>query len=419
MALPLVACLACRGSPMSADNVCSADFQPDTIGTNTRTVDTMLADATGVFQIHVAVRWAERMGPAGTAPIGVLLHGGWDHIGTPVTVDMPHLDTTQPLVDIHLDLPGGGQSGGTDDERGPLAAAAVAAVLQWAHGDTVDAAGCHLQDRIPPANADDIYVVGASNGGNLAYATLTDETLDLPPLAGLVTWETPVAATFASVELGADPTVYTPGACQWTAANGIQCQFPADELLALPADPTSELCFDINADGRCEDGVDAIVHGPPRPETGELMLSPDLRLAMDERGLLVTGYASAADDDTWWAYRDASRRVQLLTQRWPDLPVLLIGSDVDHILSTWTDHPHIHGIGQALQASGAAWTRLNPGSTWLPANHTENAPDLPLSLLGDDGQMLTEQAESPLDQPLTAAVFELSSRHASGDWTSE
>ncbi len=413
----LLATAGCRRSAGSADNVCSFEFQPDTVSTNGRTIGTMIADDAGIYQIHTVIRWAMTMGDTATAPVGITLQGGWFHEGTPVTSDQPHLDTTQPIVDVHLDFPGAGLSGGTNDRRGPIAASALAAVMRWVHGDTVDSGGCHLQDRVPAANPDDIYLVGTSNGGNIAYSVLTDDSLDVPPVNGLVTWETPAAATFVNVELGNDPSVYTPGTCTWDPSNGIFCPFPADQLISVAGGHTSTLCFDLDGDGACSATADVVIQGSESKETGELMLSPALRQAADDQGLALTGYASVADADTWWMYRDAGRRVSMLTARWPDLPVMLIGSETDHVISTWTDHPHVHGLGQALQASGAFWTRLNPGVKWFPANSTENAPNLPLSLAGDEGQMLTEDAEDPLEGVLTAAVFELSERHTTGDWT--
>ncbi|MSP54507.1 MAG: hypothetical protein EXR69_02715 [Myxococcales bacterium] len=419
LAIGLAGLAGCRRGAGSADDVCSFEFQEDKVSKDGRTVGTMIADDEGLYQIHTVIRWAEDMGDPGTAPIGVTLQGGWFHEGTPILGEDPHLDTANPVVDIHIDLPGAGLSGGTNDRRGPIAAAALASVLRWAHGEGVDAGGCSIQDRIPAANLNDIYLIGTSNGGNLAYSVLTDDSLSVPPIAGLVIWETPSASTFVNVELGVTPSVYTPGTCTVDATDGILCPFPAEQLISIPDDRVSQLCFDVDADGACVDTTDVMVFGSETKETGELMLSPALRRAADSAGLDLTGYGSLEDADAWWSYRDASRRVTLLVDRWPDLPILLVGSETDHVIDTWTDHPHIRGLGQALQEQGAFWTRLNPGAAWLPGNTTPNAPNLPLSLGGDEGRMLTEDAEDPLDVALTGAVLELSERNATGDWTSE
>lgn len=410
----------CRKGTGSADDVCSFEFQADDLAKDGRTVGTMLQDDAGLYDLHVVVRWAGKMGGDGTAPIAITLQGGWNQEGTPVTSDTTRLDTTQSVVDIHVDLPGAGLSGGYNDRRGPVAAAAVATVMRWAHGETVDSGGCHLPDRVPAANTDDLYLVGTSNGGNLAYSVLTDDSLTLPPVAGLVTWETPVAATFANVELGNDPSVHEPGTCSWDQSAGVFCDFPADELIVTnTGGPTSTLCFDLDQDGACVEENDVVVHGTESKDTGEIMLSPRLRQAVSDAGLQPTGFASEEDADAWWFYRDAGRRTDLFVQRWPTLPVMILGSEVDHVIDTWTDHPHLHAIGEALQANGAFWTRLNPGEKWLAGNTNENPPNMLLSLGGDDAKLLAEEVEDPLEDTLTAAVMELSERNASGDWTGD
>ncbi len=419
IASTLCVCLiACRDSTHSADDVCSFEYQNDKTDDG-RTIGTLVADDTGAYSIHVAVRWPSNESDPGSAPVAVTLQGGWDHEGTPINNDTPRLDTTENVVDIHLDLPGAGESGGENDRRGPIAAAAVAAVLRWAAGETVDAGGCRLADRAPMANPEDLYLIGASNGGNLAYSVLTDDTLKLPPIAGLITWETPAGAEFVNVELGKDPTVYTPGTCSWSVVDGIQCTFPSERLTVGRIESgASALCFDLDDDAECSD-ADIAVRGTEAKETGEVMLSPAMRQAVADEGLSVQGYASLEETDVWWSYRDAGRRVGLLVAMQPELPILLIGSEEDHVLTTWSDHPHVHGLGEALQASGAFWTRLNPGSEWMQENQSPNPPNLPLSLAGDAASLLTEEQEDPLIHVLTAAVQELSERHASGDWTSD
>jgi len=419
IAAGLTLCLtACRDSTHSADDVCSFEYQNDKTDEG-RTIGTLVADDTGSYEIHVAIRWPRTEQDASSAPVALTLQGGWDHEGTPISKDMPRLDTTENVVDLHLDLPGAGESGGENDRRGPIAAAAVAAVLRWAAGEMVDAGGCHLADRAPMANPADLYLIGASNGGNLAYSVLTDDSLSVPPVAGLITWETPAGAEFVNVELGKDPTVYTPGTCTWNRSTGIQCPFPADQLtVGRTEGASSVLCFDTDDDHDCSD-ADIAVHGTEAKETGEVMLSPLMRQAAEEEGLTLQGYASIEDTDAWWSYRDAGRRVDLLAAMWPELPVLMIGSEEDHVLTSWSDHPHLHGLGEALQSSGAFWTRLNPGSEWMQENQSPNPPNLPLSLSGDQATLLTEDQEDPLIHALTAAVQELSDRHASGDWTAE
>ena len=76
----------------------------------------------------------------------------------------------------------------------------------------------------------------------------------------------------------------------------------------------------------------------------------------------------------------------------------------------------VFGLGEALQGAGAAWTRLNPGTAWLPELSEENPPNAPLRLDDPTGSLVSEAAEEPLAELLAAAVLELSERHQTGEW---
>ena len=113
--------------------------------------------------------------------------------------------------------------------------------------------------------------------------------------------------------------------------------------------------------------------------------------------------------------RDAARLAGALVAAQPELPILLLASATDHV-QTLPDHPHVFGLGEALQGAGAAWTRLNPGTAWLPELSEENPPNAPLRLDDPTGSLVSEAAEEPLAELLAAAVLELSERHQTGEW---
>jgi alpha-beta hydrolase superfamily lysophospholipase len=405
---------ACAPSPGNADDVCAAEFAEDPIDPDVRTIGVQVPDDAG-GSVHVDVRWPAAVPPAASWPVALLVHGAWDAAGTPLgpASIRPDVNAGSGLVGLHLDLPGPGRTGGTDDRRGALSRAAVAAALRWAGGTTTDTGGCTLAARTLGADPDDLYVIGTSNGGNLAVATLADPALDLPDLAGLVTWETPTSPQFATVELGADPSVYMPGTCTLTAA-GIVCPIPADILVAPIVDGQPVVCFDRDGDDACGPG-DVTVRGVEDPVSGLWMLSPTLTGALADRGLAVPGYADLATATAWWAERDAAGLAGALVAAQPDLPVLLLASEEDHV-QTLADHPHVFGFGEALQAAGAAWTRLNPGVRWLPDNAGENQPNAPLTLADPVGVLLPEQVEDPAPGMLASAIRELAEHRSTGEW---
>lgn len=405
--IPLVACAAGE-----ADDVCRAERLDDPIESSAVSVGALVPTDAGA--VHVVARWPERGEADARWPIAVFVHGAWSAAGTPIDEDTLSAGTAEGLVAVHLDLPGGGESTGPADQRGAASRAAVAAALRWAAGEARDLGGCTLPDRVPQAAPEDLVLIGTSNGGNLAVATLADATLDTPTVTGLVTWETPASATFVGVEHGVDPTVYTPGTCTLSTEAGVTCAFPEERLRAAELDGSPVLCFDLEIDGRCAEG-DVPVRGTRDPVSGSVFVSPALAAAAEARGELPVGFADAATAEAWWAARDATRLAPALVANRPDLPVLVLASEEDHVQSL-ADHPHVYGLLAALQAAGAAWTRLNPGIRWLPEAETENDPDLPVSLDDPRGALLSEDAEQPTDRLFAAAVRELADRRASGDW---
>jgi alpha-beta hydrolase superfamily lysophospholipase len=405
--------LACAAHESWLDEPCAAEFVSDPVDKGVRTMSTQLPDASGALSLHVQLRWPERApGEAERWPVSVVLQGGWNQQGTPVDTSTTRLDVSEDLVEIHLDLPGNGLSGGENDRRGADSRAAVATALAWAAGRVEDAGSCTPARRTFAADPDDLYVVGTSNGGNLAAATLADASLDLPPLHGLVLWETPAGPQFVNVELGTDPTVYEAGTCALDADSAIRCAYPASRLAWSP-DPPVDPCFDLDDNGRCGD-ADVTIHSTEDPVSGLRFLSPWVTADLAAAGAPLDGFADPVTSDTWWSVRDAARAAPALVAAQPDLPVLLLASEEDHI-QRLVDHPHVFGLGEALQAAGAAWTRLNPGSTWL-GDGPDNAPDAPLRLGEGATGLLTEDEETPLSEALSAAVHELSERQSTGDW---
>ena len=407
--LGLVGCRQAAQTPL--EDACSAEYQLDNVGgEDQRTIGTMLPDETGAFGVHVRLAWPEQA-TSERWPMALEVQGAWEQkMGTDA-----RLQVAAGVVEVRVDLPGGGLSTGDNDLRGAASRATLATVLRWMAGELRDQGGCTAPERTGHGDPDDLYLIGTSNGGNLAVAALADPALDLPPIAGLITWETPVSPPFVNVEYGADPTVYVPGSC--ALAPDLRCPFPMEQFLDLHKDaPLDVLCFDLNADRACDKGIDVVVVGAEDPETDLQMLSPALTAEAEALGAELAGFAGSEAATAWWAVRDASAQAGALVAAWPDLPVVLLGSDEDHVQSA-SDHPQIYGWGEALQASGAAWTRLNPGTRWLSIAGGENPPNAVLSLGGTTLRLLTEEEEVQLEDVLAASVLELSERTRTGDWT--
>ncbi|MFZ5478391.1 MAG: alpha/beta hydrolase family protein [Myxococcota bacterium] len=400
--------LGCRQLAGNADDACAWQYAVDAVDPAARTVGTRLADGDQV--VRVQLRWPEAT-PAEDErrPVSVVVHGGWEDGGAFLGPDLVALDLSPGLASVHLDLPGGGESTGTSDRRGPTARSAVATALRYAAGLAGDLDGCTIEGRVPAADPADVHVVGLSNGGNLAAATLADPDLDVPAVRGLVFWETPAGSPFATVAHGNDPTVYEPGACALDEDSVARCDYPLESLVADAA----RVCFDLDGDAACGD-ADVEQHGVVDPGTARRMLDPAIAAELEARGSLPADVAGAEAAEAWWAERDAARAAPALVAAHPDLPVILVASEEDHVLAH-ADHPHVYALGEALQRAGVAWSRLNPGVDHLPAvGERENDPNASMSLSDPDLGLLTEDAENPLGAALSAAVLELSERGVGG-----
>lgn len=410
--------LACTGpdDEVIVPHACAGTWQKDTLDDRARTVDAFVDDPAAGFQVHIQLRWPDAAPKANQKwPMALVIHGGWDQQGTPVQRGAARIDPAEGVVEAHLDLPGNGLTTGESDRRGANSRKAVATALRWMAGQDADTEGCTAALRTTGGNGDDLYLVGTSNGGNLVTAVLADATLDVPPMHGAVLWENPPGPQFANVDFGRDPSVYVPDSCEFAPATGITCPVPDDRLAwNLPDTGPIEPCFDVDRNGRCG-AADVDIHGAQDPPTGLMMITPSLVTALEAAGADMTGYADSVTAATWWTDRDSGQHATRLVELWPDLPILLLGSEEDHIQSL-IDHPHIHGMGEAFQSAQAAWTRLNPGRSWLPGLAVENPPNLPLSLRGDAAVLLPEENEYPLERAIAAAVLELAYRHERDEW---
>jgi acetyl esterase/lipase len=392
---------------------CSASYEADTVEDGVRTADFLLPGDDGTV-VHTQVRWPDRDPDACERwPVAVVLPGGWAGTDIPAGADGTTVAAADGLVVVHLDLPGAGASDGENDRRGASQRAGVATVMRYAAGLSEDPDGCTIAGRTAGGDPDDLYLVGTSNGGNLAAAVLADPGLDLPPVNGAVFWETPASPQFATVEFGIDPNVYQAGSCALDDDSRIRCGIPTGLLHADDGAP-SKVCFDTSGDGTCGAG-DVTIHGVEDLVSGDLMLDPDLLADLSAAGFTLHGFAGQAAATEWWAQRDAALAAPAVIAAHPELPIILVGSEEDHVLPL-SDHPHVFGLGEALQQAGARWTRLNPGSTWLPDNTEENEPNMPLTIADHEGNLLPEDVESPLLVTLAASVKELSSRTREGAW---
>lgn len=371
------------------------------------------------------------------APVVVVLAGGFDAMNSPTDRHEHSVESRSGIVALYPSFPtdeGDFASERAGDYRGSGARWATEAALRYATGTVQDQEGCTLADRIvPPLSKQPPWLHGQSNGGNLALAVLADAELDLPPISGVTTFESPMAPQFVTVELGStlEPLpLYVPGSCAWTPVDGLICDIDYT-LLGWAAESYDEdghrgvAYFDLDDDGAYDPDNDAEMWGLRPDVDGEpwILYSPPLNQALHAAGHEPTGLLTTQETLDFWATRDASRLVVEATARYPSLPFLVIGTESDHVQSI-EDHAHISGLAHALQQAGAGWVRVNPDRAYLertlgqtfdwednPANQPTSPGDPSMAMLPDGVATGVHSRDY-----VTAALAELMERSWCGVW---
>jgi hypothetical protein len=363
-----------------------------------------------------------RFGDAG-APVVVFVQGGMSAEGVPVLDGQPRIVPGYGLVALYLDLPGAESplgAVGIDDLRGSWARQALAGLLRYAAGEDRDAADCVLSDRVAVGLSGELLLAGQSNGGNLAWATLADQTLDVPEVLGVAAFETPISGQLALVEPGSsqqDGLAYQDGSCSLASTGALRCDMDYGALRW--DDGTGELSTDLDGDG----SADFALGVANDPSTGLDYHSVQALEASAAQGLDLGSTPDASLAAVWWAEREASQHASAVVDRFPDLAAISVGTEVDHGVDGAGDHPHVTGLITALQSAGARWTRVNPGPTWAAEvagdgmEWADNPPNQVVEV-GDPKIAMEPEADSAwADRSLlTAALLELADRQHNGDW---
>ncbi|MCP4810659.1 MAG: hypothetical protein GY913_18410 [Proteobacteria bacterium] len=308
--------------------------------------------------------------PREQSPV-VVLGGGFASAQVP-SGGSSRLPAGDGFVQVRTDLPA--------DFFGEDSRTRVARVVEYAAGGVPDDDGCTIEERVPRVDAH-VVLVGESNGGNLAIATLAAEP-DLP-VSALVTWETPAGPQFILTELVLPET----GACT------------VDPVLACEVD-TSDLAWDgrpwLDRDGDGERDDDEPLFDGLELADGRLH-SPQLLADLGEQSGVLSVEAATA----WFAWREASHLA-------PDVqvPAIVLGSSEDHA-QVLPDSPHVVGLAGSL----GGWVRLNPGRAWTGLD-VENAPGDGLDL--DDPGVLVDLDKRLL---IAAGVAEVLDRSRDDDWS--
>lgn len=142
------------------------------------------------------------------APIVVVVPGGAGADGLSFDMHAAQMG----LVEVRFAFPGGGkgkfQSSGIYDYRGVECQKALRDVLLFAGGRMLDSEGRKISQVVPiKVSADNIGIMGWSNGGNIAIVTMAKFADDLQFLGWASFYESPIGAMFFPPNLGSSEEV--------------------------------------------------------------------------------------------------------------------------------------------------------------------------------------------------------------------
>jgi hypothetical protein len=309
-------------------------------------------------------------------PAVVYVHGGWRTDMLPVAEEESVLlSRTLGFVTIYLNLPGGDETlstPGIDDLRGPVARAAVGTALRYAAGELRDSEDCTLDDRVPQGLSGIRAIAGMSNGGNLAWATAADPSLDLPTIHGIATFETPPSSQFILMEPGREPgdnTFFDERTCALDEHHQISCDHGYDVLIFNPngsQETDGVLYIDTDLSGERSDPD--ITLGVAWDRTlGAWAQATPARAAAEAQGVVLSERLDLNTTRSFWVDREAPPNMAAAVARFPDIGGIATGTENDHVLGGLNQAVHLSGMVAAMQSAGVQWARLHPDASYVQA----------------------------------------------------
>ena len=315
------------------------------------------------------------------APVVIYMAGGFDGIG--ISERVTGLDG-QGFIEIRFNFPGCGtganrSGGGPYDNRGPESLKAARDMCRFAIGSLNDDQNRSLAELVAPIPSlhGNVGLVGWSNGGNTNLCLAGIHGQEIPGLAWIVNWESPVGDGMPQAEAGSKETslrpfnpsvnqAYDPDDGEWDLSSlrydpGIQVPLIEDQSKRV----LGGLYFDITGDALVTPGKDYIPYPLifETPDGPKGYYSERLRNAADSLGILPSNtpehIATKEETGEFWSQRNGEYWIGPAMDRLPNLMFMVIANDTDHVQRA-ADHPHVLIQYEAFRIAGARFVRLNP-----------------------------------------------------------
>lgn len=342
------------------------------------------------------------------APVIVFIRGGMNSPTLPVSTLPIRFHDNKGAVQLYFDFP--------QDSRGEQSRHALGAALRFGAGEDIDTDGCTIEDYLGGPLSGQLVVVGYSFGGNIIWSTLADTNVELPRVDGVVSYEVPIVAEMQTKDI--THAGYEEGSCTLSRDWELDCTISYDGLNHDQG--LNALYIDSDGDGVLGDDEEGFNYLSDPLTSGEYY-TPMTTAAAAAASLPTRSDLPQVALERFWRERELVTHIPGAISRFPDLAVMVLGTDDDHGLRDLPDAPHLTGMLAALERAGTRWYRLNPDAAYAfletgdrdvfdreqPANKSYAIADLPPRMpdATDDGRRL-----------FTAATLELFDRLHDDEW---
>ncbi len=307
------------------------------------------------------------------APVVVHVAGGWDGLGV---TQKSHGVHRQGIIELDFNFPGSGlagsTSGGVFDHRGEDCIQAVRDIARFALGLTPDNHGYYLRDMLGDIEPDitNVGLCGWSNGGNATITAAGAYGDELPGLAWIVNWESPVGDGMPNVDAGGHNQAnlaYNPDTGEFD-----DLMLDYDGLIHQGAH-YGAFYFDVNENGVYDQTIDFV----PSYQSykNKRYYSEWIAEAAKAFGYPFPSHiASAEATASFWTFRNGEYWIEEALSFNPDLMFMVEAGDRDHVQGA-PDHPHILIQYMGFLNAGARFVRLNPDRFYIEQLIGAELPD--------------------------------------------
>lgn len=274
--------------------------------------------------------------------------------------------------------PEGIKSEGDNDYGGADSIQAFRDVMRFVSGKLEDENGHRLDELLSIVpDYGNVGIFAFSHPGIAATAVLAEYGEFLSSVSYFVGRENPTEDLISAVEIGHfEFDENKPKQEDWLVYNPFY-NYPEDySSTELNMDYASiqwdsqenKPYFDVNGNGTI-DQEDYLL-GDRIPQIfGKYCYSAKLTQALLDNGVFTldswpNALATPEESQTWWKIRESIFYYSLLKKSMPDLKVMLVFGEKDHVQTAW-DKPHIHQAYDGFHETAGLWIRLNPDASYV------------------------------------------------------